>query len=98
MLVCTFIAAPSTWGEGVVNHSGSVVESDGGSVITAESLAPVATHAVHLAGRAIVMAVLLAVFAVATFGGTRRRDHDTFSSGPALTLWWVQRRGPPALV
>jgi hypothetical protein len=98
MLVSVFIAAPSTWGEGVVNHSGGVVESSGGSVITAESLAPVTTHAVHLAGRAIVMAVLLAVFAVAAFGGTSRRDHDAFWSDPALTLWWVQRRGPPALV
>jgi hypothetical protein len=98
MLISVFIAAPSTWGAGVVDHAGNVVETQGGSVMTAKSLAPVTTHAVHLAGRAIVMVVLLAVFAVASFGCTRRSDHDAFWNGPALTLWWVQRRGPPALV
>ena len=98
-LVALFIAAPSTWGAGVVDHTGKVVESTTAELIAApRSLPPHHGNHLQAAAHTLVVAVLVAALSVAVLGCTRRREPSAAAHGASPALLWVRRRGPPQLV
>jgi hypothetical protein len=98
-LLALFIAAPSTWGAGIVDHTGKVVESTTAELIAAPRTLP-PDHSTHLqaAAHTLVVVVLIAALGVAVVGCTRRRESGAAAHGASPALLWLQRRGPPDLV
>jgi hypothetical protein len=97
-LLTLFIAAPSTWGAGVVDQSGKVVQTHAASSLSApRTLSPSSGSHLQAAAHTIVMAVLVTLLGVAVIGCTRRREPIADAQGPSPVLHWVQRRGPPRM-
>jgi hypothetical protein len=96
--VALFIAAPSTWGNGVVDHGGRVTQDTTQSITAPHSVAPSGGHNLHAAAHTLVIAVLIVALGFAVIGCTRRRDLEADDHVTSRTLLWVQRRGPPWLV
>jgi hypothetical protein len=96
--VALFIAAPSTWGNGVVDQRGRVTQSNAQSLTAPHAVAPAGGQHLHAAAHTLVIAVLVVALGIAILGGTRRRESDTTAIVASRTLSWVQRRGPPHLV
>jgi hypothetical protein len=97
-LIALFIAAPSTWGSGVVDHGGRVVEHTTESIAGPRTLQPAQDQTLQTAAHTLVMAVMVVVLGAATICCPRRLENvaPAFVSSPALV--WVNRRGPPLIV
>jgi hypothetical protein len=96
--VALFIAAPSTWGQGVVDHGGRVTQNSTTSIAAPRTLGPSHAHGVTAAGHTLVVVVLVVALGASVLICTGRltRVEAVDSASPALD--WVLRRGPPRRV
>jgi hypothetical protein len=94
-LVALFIGAPSTWGNGVVDHGGRVVQNTTKSIAAPRAVSPGTGQQLQASAHTFVLAVLIVSLGVAVIGCTRRLDHRATAFGSSPALLWVNRRGPP---
>jgi hypothetical protein len=96
--VALFIAAPSSWGNGVVDHGGRVTQNATQSITAPQTVAPNHGSSLQAAAHTLVVAVLVFAMAVAFIDCVRRRELHTNRYATSPTLRWTQRRGPPQSV
>jgi hypothetical protein len=96
-LVTLFVAAPTTSMSRDTEGIGTVVETSGEAMMPAKAFVPTATPRLVSPRPTVMVAVLLAVFGISVFGYCRQRDREHDRAEAPLTLWWVQRRGPPRM-
>jgi hypothetical protein len=96
--VALFIAAPSSWGNGVVDHGGRITQNSTQSITAPQTVAPNHGSNLQAAAHTLVVAVLVFAIGVAVLGCTRRRELHANQLVTSRTLRWTQRRGPPPLV
>jgi predicted DNA repair protein MutK len=96
-LIAVFIAAPSTWGNGIVDHGGHVVQDTSHSIAAPRTLPPAQGHHLQAAAHTLVMVVLAVVLGVVLLAAARRlhRVNPPHVVSPASV--WADRRGPPVM-
>jgi hypothetical protein len=96
-LIALFIAAPSTWGNGIVDHGGRVVQDTSHSLTAPSAVTPAKGHQLESAAHTLVVAVVSIVLGVLLLEAARRIRAASALHVVTPASVWAERRGPPSV-